>query len=76
MGCTLNDCVDRSTDPPSLTLECVANCLAQACSDSQPATDEMMSCTVDNFGACAGSDSCINERCSVELSACVDAVCR
>lgn len=76
MGCALNDCVERSTDPPSLGIECVANCLAQTCSDSQLATDEMMNCTVTNFGACAASNSCINERCSVELSACVAAVCR
>ena len=75
LGCTIEDCVDRSTNPPSLTLACVANCLSGACSAAQFFADQMTSCVATSFGTCAGGTSCIENACSAELSACIGATC-
>lgn len=75
LGCTLKDCVDRSTNPPSLTLACVANCLSGACPASQFFADQMTNCVATQFGTCVGGTSCIENACSTELSACIGATC-
>jgi hypothetical protein len=77
-----NGCIDLGSTPPSFSLSCVANCLAEGCANAQKAADQVVNCAVANIFGCFGSGGggggvgqCILQKCGSEIAVCLAANC-
>ena len=69
-------CIDAKTQPPTVSVSCVADCLAEGCPDTQFFFDQAFNCAIQAaFGGCGGDFNCIMKQCSTEIAACLGATC-
>jgi hypothetical protein len=59
---------------------CVANCVAQGCSDVQFFVDQVLNCVVAHVPDCIGGGgggglNCFQQQCQSEFAACIGANC-
>jgi hypothetical protein len=73
-------CIDLSSNPPVVSVSCVANCLAEGCAKTQYFFDQAFNCAVDTaiFGADGSSCrtlTCIESACGNQIAACLGSSC-
>jgi hypothetical protein len=69
-------CIQLNSNPPSVSVSCVANCLAEGCPDTQFFFDQAFNCAiVQAFGGCGGDFNCIQQACATEIAACLGSTC-
>ena len=69
-------CINTNTQPPTVSVSCVANCLAQGCPDTQFFFDQAFNCAVlKGLPKCGGNIQCIMQVCSSEITACLGSSC-
>jgi hypothetical protein len=77
--CAIGQCIDISGGfPPDFSLTCVANCVAQGCSDVQFFVDQFINCAIGALPNCGGGGDvfmCLQGECSSEFNACLNAEC-
>jgi len=76
LTCALK-CVDIQANPPTFSLSCVANCLAEGCANAQYFADQAVDCAVTAaIGGCGGDFNCIQKQCSSQIAACLGSSCQ
>ncbi len=70
-------CIKLNSNPPQVSISCVANCLAQGCADTQFFFDQAFNCAVfKGIAQCKGPDiNCLQKVCGPEIAACLGATC-
>jgi hypothetical protein len=63
-------------NPPGFSVSCVANCVAQGCSDVQFFVDQVLDCAAANLVTCGADFGCIQSACGNEFAACLGATCQ
>jgi hypothetical protein len=70
-------CANLQTNPPQVSLSCVANCLALGCPDTQFFFDQAFNCAVfKGLPKCGGNFMCLQQECDAEIAACLGATCQ
>jgi hypothetical protein len=74
--CIIPKCLQLNQSPPGFSAVCMANCIAQGCSDVQYFVDKVLQCALlKAIPSCGPSLSCIESKCSSEIKACLNAKC-
>jgi hypothetical protein len=71
-------CIDLMATPPSVSVSCVANCVAEGCPATQYFFDQAFNCILDTalFGDAGCKDiTCFEKSCQNEINACLGATC-
>jgi hypothetical protein len=73
-------CIDLQATPPSFSLTCVSNCVAEGCPNVQFFVDQVINCAISALPQCIGGGGggvfgCIMNQCSSQFSACIGATC-
>ena len=69
-------CVQLGSNPPNVSISCVANCLALGCPDTQFFFDPAAYFGIQKgFGKCGGDFNCIQKECGTEIAACLGSTC-
>ncbi|CAN5732055.1 hypothetical protein BH09MYX1_BH09MYX1_63790 [soil metagenome] len=69
-------CVQLGSNPPNVSISCVANCLSLGCPDTQFFFDQAFNCAIQKgFGTCGGDFNCIQKECGPEIAACLGSTC-
>jgi hypothetical protein len=79
VGCAVK-CIDLQMNPPGFSVTCVANCVAQGCSDVQFFVDQVLNCVVAHLPECIGGGGgggigCFMDKCQSQFAACIGANC-
>ena len=71
-------CIDLKGNPPTVSISCVANCLAEGCAQAQYFANQAFNCILDaalfGDGGCR-SLTCLQAQCSNEIAACLGSSC-
>ncbi|XXY44150.1 hypothetical protein WME91_29500 [Sorangium sp. So ce269] len=68
-------CVDLEQSPPTVSLACVSNCVAQGCADVQFFVNQVLTCALASLPVCNSDFGCVQEQCATEIAACIGATC-
>jgi len=71
-------CIDLMGNPPSFSLSCVSNCIAEACANGQFFANQAVDCIIDAavFGDAGCHDiMCLESACNTQITACIASSC-
>jgi hypothetical protein len=73
-------CIDLMMTPPSVSVSCLANCVAEGCADTQFFFDQAFNCVIDaalfGDGGSCHDIMCLESQCGPQIAACLGAVCK
>jgi hypothetical protein len=69
-------CIDLSTQPPNVSVTCVADCVSRGCPSAQFFFDQAFNCFLTHVTACGGLNvSCLQKQCSSQVMSCIGSHC-
>ncbi|HEY8042096.1 MAG TPA: hypothetical protein VIF15_19970 [Polyangiaceae bacterium] len=69
-------CIDTSTNPPNVSVTCVADCVSRGCPSAQFFFDQAFNCFLQNLNKCQPvSITCLEKQCDAQVAACIGGKC-
>lgn len=74
LTCALK-CIDLSTQPPGVSVTCVADCVSEGCPSAQFFFDQAFNCFLQNITSCGLDINCLETQCDSQVAACIGSKC-